>query len=150
MRNLTASDRAALIRLASTLPVGDENRRAILAGLTREASGASDPDIVTAMEAAGYEASRLVLRGDPHKALMLMQAIDRRRGEMDAERMGQEGVAKATARLDFALGVLRQYVRKEKITERVPPDMRGYSMGDFTRTPKEAVAYALEHFSAGI
>jgi len=38
MRNLTASDRAALIRLASTLPVGDENRRAILAGLARVAT----------------------------------------------------------------------------------------------------------------
>ena len=33
MKNLTASDRSALIRLAASLPVGDENRRAILAGL---------------------------------------------------------------------------------------------------------------------
>jgi hypothetical protein len=32
-RNITASDRSALIRLASTLPVGSEERKAILAGL---------------------------------------------------------------------------------------------------------------------
>ena len=34
---LTARDRSALIRLASVLPKGDENRRAILAGLGRKA-----------------------------------------------------------------------------------------------------------------
>ena len=33
MKSLTASDRSALIRLAASLPVGDANRRAILAGL---------------------------------------------------------------------------------------------------------------------
>lgn len=33
MKNLTASDRSALIRLAASLPKGDENRRTILAGL---------------------------------------------------------------------------------------------------------------------
>ena len=39
MKSLTASDRKTLIRLASTLPVGDETRKAILTGLaqTREA-----------------------------------------------------------------------------------------------------------------
>jgi len=36
-RRLTAADRSALIRLASTLPVGDETRRAILNGLGRVA-----------------------------------------------------------------------------------------------------------------
>jgi len=35
MRKLASSDRSALIRLASTMPVGDETRRAILAGLTQ-------------------------------------------------------------------------------------------------------------------
>jgi hypothetical protein len=39
-RPLTASDRSALIRLASTLPVGSSERRAILAGLGG-ASGSS-------------------------------------------------------------------------------------------------------------
>jgi hypothetical protein len=36
-RVLTASDRSALIRLASTMPSGSEERRAILAGLVRTA-----------------------------------------------------------------------------------------------------------------
>ena len=34
-RTLTAADRSALIRLASTMPAGSEGRRAILAGLVR-------------------------------------------------------------------------------------------------------------------
>ena len=40
-RNLTAQDRSSLIRLASTLPVGSAERKAILAGLaqTKQASG---------------------------------------------------------------------------------------------------------------
>ena len=37
-RSLTASDRSALIRLASTLPVGSEERKAILNGLSKAAS----------------------------------------------------------------------------------------------------------------
>jgi len=36
-RTLTASDRSVLIRLASTLPVGSTERKAILAGLSRQA-----------------------------------------------------------------------------------------------------------------
>lgn len=44
-RTLTASDRSTLIRLASTLPKGSEERRAILAGLKVGArlSGGPDP-----------------------------------------------------------------------------------------------------------
>jgi hypothetical protein len=41
-RNLTASDRSSLIRLASTLPVGSAERKAILAGLRRSAALTSD------------------------------------------------------------------------------------------------------------
>ena len=37
-KNLTASDRKSLIRLASTLPKGSKERRAILAGLNKVAS----------------------------------------------------------------------------------------------------------------
>lgn len=37
MKNLTASDRKSLIRLASSLPAGDKSRRAILAGLNKVA-----------------------------------------------------------------------------------------------------------------
>lgn len=36
--NITASDRASLIRLASSLPAGDESRRAILAGLSKSSA----------------------------------------------------------------------------------------------------------------
>lgn len=43
MKNLTASDRSSLIRLAASLPVGDANRRAILAGLV-EAKIAASPE----------------------------------------------------------------------------------------------------------
>ena len=38
-RTLTASDRSALIRLASTMPAGSPERRAILAGLQKTAGG---------------------------------------------------------------------------------------------------------------
>lgn len=41
---ITASDRSALIKLASSLPKGDETRRAILAGL--EFSKGADPEMV--------------------------------------------------------------------------------------------------------
>ena len=41
-RTLTASDRSALIRLASTMPVGSEDRRAILAHARRTASVIDD------------------------------------------------------------------------------------------------------------
>ena len=38
MNKISSQDRSALIRLASTLPEGDETRRAILAGLTKLAA----------------------------------------------------------------------------------------------------------------
>jgi hypothetical protein len=41
-RNLTASDRSALIRLASTLPVGSPQRKAILSGLTKTSAEKGD------------------------------------------------------------------------------------------------------------
>ncbi len=37
-RTLTAADRSALIRLASTLPVGSDERKAILAGLSKKSA----------------------------------------------------------------------------------------------------------------
>ncbi len=37
-RTLTASDRKALIRLASTLPAGSDERRSILSGLAKSSS----------------------------------------------------------------------------------------------------------------
>ena len=41
-RNLTASDRKSLIRLASTLPAGSDERKAILAGLKKTAASYFD------------------------------------------------------------------------------------------------------------
>lgn len=38
MKNLTATDRKSLIRLASSLPAGDKSRRAIIAGLDKVAA----------------------------------------------------------------------------------------------------------------
>jgi hypothetical protein len=56
-KTITASDRKALIRLASTLPVGSEERKAILAGLKTSGRdpkldfpGFSDPDRKAATE----------------------------------------------------------------------------------------------------
>ena len=43
MKTLQASDRRSLIRLASSLPKGSENRRAILAGLKKARIEAGDP-----------------------------------------------------------------------------------------------------------
>jgi len=43
-RTLTSSDRSALIRLASTLPVGSDERRAILAGLSDKSAAGSYPE----------------------------------------------------------------------------------------------------------
>jgi len=42
-RTLTAADRSALIRLASTLPAGSAERRAILAGLSKSAARPLSP-----------------------------------------------------------------------------------------------------------
>ena len=53
---LTASDRSKLIRLASTLPAGSDERRAILAGLSREAS----PDETVLKFQANMEQDRMV------------------------------------------------------------------------------------------
>jgi hypothetical protein len=52
-RTITASDRKALIRLASTLPVGSDERKAILAGLGRRVP-ASDEVMRVLKEVAGF------------------------------------------------------------------------------------------------
>lgn len=45
MKNLTASDRKSLIRLAASLPKGDKHRCEILAGLKKSARGLSSDSI---------------------------------------------------------------------------------------------------------
>jgi hypothetical protein len=57
MRNLTASDRSALIKLASSLPEGSPEKKAILAALqgsSKAASGLSDFDYEVTSEAKDY------------------------------------------------------------------------------------------------
>lgn len=49
MRTLTASDRVSLIKLASSLPKGDETRKAILAGLQVVKTAADDPKKITSL-----------------------------------------------------------------------------------------------------
>lgn len=44
MKSITASDRSSLIKLARTLPQGDETRKAILAGLKKVKVAADGPD----------------------------------------------------------------------------------------------------------
>ena len=52
MRNLTASDRSALIKLASSLPAGSPERKAILAGLQGSSKTAAGKSIDPILEAA--------------------------------------------------------------------------------------------------
>ena len=49
MKNLTATDRSALIRLASSLPKGSENKRAILSGLKAAARDWDAPNFTEAL-----------------------------------------------------------------------------------------------------
>jgi len=44
MRNLTASDRQALIRLVASLPKGDENRRVLLSSIRKAEEGSPEAD----------------------------------------------------------------------------------------------------------
>jgi hypothetical protein len=50
MRNLTASDRSALIKLASSLPKGSSERKAILAGLRGSSKAASFSQTIASPE----------------------------------------------------------------------------------------------------
>lgn len=65
MKNLTTSDRTALIRLAASLPVGDKDRRTILAGLI---NGPTDFSVYNASE-SDFEAVRNRVRAALQDAL---------------------------------------------------------------------------------
>jgi hypothetical protein len=79
MRNLTASDRSALIKLASSLPEGSPEKKAILAALqgsSKAASGLSDFDYEVTAEARDYlnmvnEIAIYQLRHLIHKGTMM-------------------------------------------------------------------------------
>lgn len=55
MKNLTASDKSVLIKLASSLPVGDGSRRAILASLKPKIDRKTRWFIATAFDRAGLD-----------------------------------------------------------------------------------------------
>lgn len=77
--NLTASDRASLVRLASSLPVGNETRRAILSGLIRAAvEGQPDPKKKYDLYVAYGQGSDEVLKKDlkPSEAARAMKVVD--------------------------------------------------------------------------
>lgn len=71
MKNLTASDKLALVRLASSLTVGSPERRAILAGLSREADFSGDVWLlVNDIEVVGPRYSGIVPEGTSFKVLV--------------------------------------------------------------------------------
>ena len=53
--NITAADRSALLRLASTLPKGDETRRAILSAVKRAAPSVTKDDVDSARTLSGVD-----------------------------------------------------------------------------------------------
>lgn len=64
MKNLTASDRSALIKLASSLPQGDETRKAILSGLKSAAySFDKTPATATAADVLKMRAAVILATG---------------------------------------------------------------------------------------
>ena len=62
-RTLTAADRSALIRLASTMPVGTPERKAILKGLSKRAGLVGDQDSEFNMRSARPMTPRIGRRG---------------------------------------------------------------------------------------
>lgn len=58
---ITASDRSSLIRLASELPAGSQERRAILSGLSKVAAKAEEP--FQKVEGAPYRGAMDKIRG---------------------------------------------------------------------------------------
>ena len=101
---LTASDRTALIRLASTMPVGSEERRAILGSLQKV--GARDPveDLADKIErkmSPGYgrPSDRNETTGGPGTEIE-MYWTHNTRNDLYTEVSGQNGRAKAYVRGD--------------------------------------------------
>ena len=71
MKNITATDRKALIRLASSLPKGSEERKTILAGLSKATDfGPFKPSDKVEVELSGRRVS--ILKG---KSMTVAQAI---------------------------------------------------------------------------
>jgi hypothetical protein len=84
-RTLTASDRSALIRLASTMPVGSTDRRAILAGLSKSAltAGTVRAFIAVALSKLTQFDQRLEAKQpNPYRLGHYFAALDKVRGDV--------------------------------------------------------------------
>jgi len=90
-RSLTAADRTALIKLATSLPKGDEDRRAILAGLAKTAkrdwdnTGKGKPDKSHSFSLRLYtpNGSKLLERKDKMSLSQIESFMDRGMKDMD-------------------------------------------------------------------
>lgn len=84
MKNLTASDRAALIRLAATLPPGSPERRVLLGGLLRSKSAAApemrlggrDAEVNEAFLTALRRARPGMISGSPRNLVYVHPEVD--------------------------------------------------------------------------
>lgn len=74
-RTPTASDRAALIRLASTMPVGAPKRRAILAALSKTSAHVDLPKHLYALSAKVYAEYKRALDGVKDEVLRKWPAL---------------------------------------------------------------------------
>ena len=87
-RTLTASDRSALIRLASALPAGSPERKAILAGLEKSAA-----------EKMLYTVSINVPRDSVHAAREVQKALDSALDAAIKKIKGMEGHKGVTSKI---------------------------------------------------
>ena len=84
-RNLTSSDRASLIRLASTLPAGSAERKAILAGLRKTSGEGASSEVGPKLSAdvAKYDmADELAKWGADVVAVYLKLPVDMKIGRL--------------------------------------------------------------------
>ena len=109
-RTLTASDRKSLIKLASTLPKGSPERKAILAGLF---SSDIDPDRMEGMNKIENMIKPLTKRNGPFDKIIKLIAEEMRWAGDDEMYDDLNEVAKkvmeARESLDHAVSVLRRY-----------------------------------------
>jgi hypothetical protein len=104
MKKLSTHDRSVLIRLASSLPKGSEDRRAILGGLSARKGGdlyefnalINNPALATSRFLVAKLKKARDQTGDPRKALALVQEVDaalRRTGVLGQSSRGAQAAA---------------------------------------------------------
>jgi len=114
-RTLTASDRRSLIRLASTMPVGSPERKAILAGLSQSAGMLSsniDPDRVEGFNRVENMIKPMVKRNGPFDQIvkLIAEEADLMEGDMHKD-MSEvfRKVDSARDALEKAVALLRRW-----------------------------------------